>query len=437
MRLAGNFYELETEQVIFVLSEYLVGETLEMNKTVFLGIIILIVLTKGNAQIYQGVGANTEDPKKILLAADQAVSRLRQTTYEASYQGTGAFAVRTGTISGKIKLFKLEAGNPLTAKIASQGDYYPAGKDQPEPFAATFTGKIVFSLRSNEKVLLRKILSDSDPKERDFGFVTQRLGVGTDQLIMYEFLLPKPFERQMAAEVLEYEGRATAGDVLCHVVYAEFDRRPDGRIRRQRWFIGIKDNLPRKVETIVVDDKGRYGAYELTLTNLRADVPISPQAFAVQLPKGYKIKDYEPPKRPELLAVGEVAPDWTLTDALGKTYSLSNYRGKIVILDFWATWCGPCVKAMPEIQALHDKFKDRGVEVFGINAWEESNSSAYFKDKGYTYNLLLNGETITKPYRVSNLPTIYVIGAKGEIIYRGITPDVGLAKVLEQNIKEN
>jgi thiol-disulfide isomerase/thioredoxin len=254
---------------------------------------------------------------------------------------------------------------------------------------------------------------------------------------MYEFLLPKPFERQMMAEVLEYEGRATVGDVLCHVVYAEFDRRPDGRIRRQRWFIGTKDNLPRKVETIVADDKGRYGAYELTLTNLRADVPISPQAFVVQLPKGYKIKDYEPPKRPELLAVGETAPEWTLTDSSGKAHTLSSYRGKVVVLDFWATWCGPCVKTMPEIQTLYDKFKGRGVEVFGVNAWEESNSPVYFKEKGYTYGLLLNGETITKSYRVSNLPTIYVIGNKGEIIYRSVMPDSNLTAAIEQYLKEN
>lgn len=398
---------------------------------------VLAGLVEVGAQIVPGVGANTEDPKKVLLAAEQAVGRLRHVTYEAIYEGTGAFAVRSGTSSGKIKLSKLEAGNPLTAKVASQGTYHPAGKDQPDAFAAAFTGQTVVSVRPNEKVLMRKILSSSDPKERDFGFVTQRLGGPTGTLLMYELLLPKPFERQVAAEVLEYEGRATIGDVLCHVVYAEFDKRPDGRVRRQRWFIGIKDNLPRKVETIVVDDKGRYGAYELRLINLRADVPINPQAFTIPIPKGYTIKDYEPPKRPALLSIGEAAPEWTLTDSSGKTNTLSSYRGKVVVLDFWATWCGPCVKTMPEIQELHDKFKGQGVEVFGINAWEEGNSAVYFKEKGYTYGLLLNGETIAKSYRVSNLPTIYVIGVKGEIIYRGAIPDNNLIKVIEEHLREN
>lgn len=100
-----------------------------MRKIVFIGSIFLVVFIKTNAQIVPGVGANTEDPKKVLLAAEQAVSRLRQATYEATYEGIGAFAVRSGTSSGKIKLSKLETGNPLTAKVASQGNYYPAGKD--------------------------------------------------------------------------------------------------------------------------------------------------------------------------------------------------------------------------------------------------------------------------------------------------------------------
>jgi thiol-disulfide isomerase/thioredoxin len=389
-----------------------------------------------DAQVVPGVGAYTEDPKKILMAAEQVVGNLRRVTYEATFESVGSFATRGSMTVGKIKLAKLEAGNPLTAKVAAEGKSYPAGRNDAETFKAAFTGTTIFRLYTDKKILMRKVLTDTDPKERDFGFVTGLLGAGANDLMMFEYLLTKPFARLIIGQVIEYEGRAAVGGVLCHVIYAEFDKRPDGRIRKQRWFIGINDKLPRKVETLSADDKGRHGGYTLTLSNLRAEAPLSPQTFSIVLPQGYKIKDYEPTKRPEPLAVGEIAPEWKLTDYEGKTHTLSDYKGKVVVLDFWATWCAPCVKTMPEIQALHEKYKDLGVKVFGVNTWEEGNSVAYFKEKNYSYGLLLNGETITKSYRVSNLPVIYVIGVGGEVIYQSNVPDSNLANVIEQYLKE-
>src|SRR5258708_34172469 len=73
----------------------------------------------------------------------------------------------------------------------------------------------------------------------------------------------------------------------------------------------------------------------------------------------------------KLLAVGATAPDWELSDADGKLQTLAQYRGKVVVLDFWATWCGPCTKVMPQIQKLHEKNKDKGVAVFCVSSWDQ------------------------------------------------------------------
>src|SRR5215813_2707656 len=86
-----------------------------------------------------------------------------------------------------------------------------------------------------------------------------------------------------------------------------------------------------------------------------------------------------PPKaRPKqvmnLLPVGTTAPDWQLSGAQGQTYSLSSYRGKVVVMDFWATWCQPCTAVMPRMQKLQQKFADKGVVVFGINSWENGDA---------------------------------------------------------------
>jgi thiol-disulfide isomerase/thioredoxin len=118
-----------------------------------------------------------------------------------------------------------------------------------------------------------------------------------------------------------------------------------------------------------------------------------------------------------LLAVGDPAPDWTLTGADGRAHSLSDYRGRIVVLDFWATWCGPCFKVMPRMEKLHRKYKDQGVVVFGINSWETGDPAAAMKKKNCTYGLLLKGEEIAPAYGVSTLPAICVVGADGRIIY--------------------
>jgi thiol-disulfide isomerase/thioredoxin len=118
-----------------------------------------------------------------------------------------------------------------------------------------------------------------------------------------------------------------------------------------------------------------------------------------------------------LLQVGTTAPDWQLSSAEGKAHSLSSYRGRVVVMDFWATWCGPCAKVMPRMQKLHQKFADKGLVVLGINAWENGDAIALMKEKRYSYELLLNGEQIAAAYKVTTLPVVYIVGSDGKIIY--------------------
>lgn len=134
----------------------------------------------------------------------------------------------------------------------------------------------------------------------------------------------------------------------------------------------------------------------------------------------------------QLLAVGSPAPDWTLKDARGRQHKLSDYRGKVVVIDFWAVWCVPCHRAMPGLQRLHDDLSRRGVVVLGISTGERGGDPArLMKDRGYTYGLLLNGETISEAYHVRGLPTIYVIGVDGRIIHAGF----GANEMAEQRRK--
>lgn len=140
----------------------------------------------------------------------------------------------------------------------------------------------------------------------------------------------------------------------------------------------------------------------------------------------------------KLLPVGETAPDWQLSDAEGRSHALSEYRGKVVVMDFWATWCGPCSTLMPRLQKLHEKYKDNGVVVFGVNAWEQNDPVAFVKKKRYSYEMLLKGEGIAEAYKVTTLPVIYIIGVDGRIVYchEGMD-DKNLSSVIEKYFKAN
>ena len=125
------------------------------------------------------------------------------------------------------------------------------------------------------------------------------------------------------------------------------------------------------------------------------------------------------PKRPE---VGQEAPDFELKDAQGQTVSLASLRGKTVVLHFWATWCGYCKKAMPDIQKLQEAVKDRSdVVVLGVNCAQRPNNpdpAEYFKQQGCTYRVLLNGDAAATAYEVRGYPMLYVIGPDGKIIFK-------------------
>jgi len=140
--------------------------------------------------------------------------------------------------------------------------------------------------------------------------------------------------------------------------------------------------------------------------------------------------------RAGLLAVGDPAPDWTLRDAGGRAHTLSEYRGRVVVLDFWATWCAPCSKVMPRMEKLHRKYKGRGVAVFGVSSFETGDPAAVMKKKNCTYGLLLKGEEIAPAYGVETLPAVCVIGADGRVVYSHAGAEhKNLDSVIEEQLK--
>lgn len=118
------------------------------------------------------------------------------------------------------------------------------------------------------------------------------------------------------------------------------------------------------------------------------------------------------------------APDFTLPDPDNKKISLKSYRGKLVFLNFWASWCGPCREEMPAMERLYQEFKGKGFEVVAINVKDtRKDALAFVKELKLTYPILLDPEgQVGLLYGAWGLPATYLIDAKGVVLARAWGP---------------
>lgn len=116
-------------------------------------------------------------------------------------------------------------------------------------------------------------------------------------------------------------------------------------------------------------------------------------------------------------AVGMQVEDFHLSDLEGKSQSLSQYRGKIVLVNFWATWCKPCTTEMPAMQASFDKLRDKGFVVLAINELEdEAKVREHIKQYGHTFPVLMDRDNkVANQFGVFGLPVSVFIDEKGVV----------------------
>ena len=118
----------------------------------------------------------------------------------------------------------------------------------------------------------------------------------------------------------------------------------------------------------------------------------------------------------------EEAPGFSTEDAAGNPVDFASFRGKLVLLNFWATWCPPCRLEMPSMERLYREFRDRGLEVVTVNFMESGEQvRAFVEEQKLTYPMLLDKEAeIAGRYGVMRLPVTVLVGREGEVIAKAI-----------------
>ena len=136
----------------------------------------------------------------------------------------------------------------------------------------------------------------------------------------------------------------------------------------------------------------------------------------------------EPPKE---------SVDFSVQQLDGSAVSLSGYRGRVVVMEFWATWCGPCRFSLPSLEVIYKRFRDRGVTVLLINQGEDADRVRKWAERRFTAPILLDTDQhVGRLYGVSGIPRLFIVDQAGRIVYAhagyGGGLERNLALILEQ-----
>ena len=198
-----------------------------------------------------------------------------------------------------------------------------------------------------------------------------------------------------------------------------------------------------------MDDSGKYLPYDarspFKLGDKAYEATVSPDGFKITLkPTTKPVKVAAPRATPVLLKAGTPAPKFVAEKWGGGNLQLADYQGKVVILDFWATWCGPCQKSMPHIEKVNKMIQGQDVVVVGVCVWDEKDAYKEWVPKNqdkYSFQFAFDpagrgpNNIAAKLFNVSGIPTTYVIDKNGNVADAIVGFDEGDTR-LEESLKK-
>lgn len=360
-----------------------------------------------------GLNSNpTLTAAEIWKKAATANTALQSLEYEIVHRPLGASAANSPACTAFIVQEQLQHPNlnrhPLNGQFKSENSTtWPDGRSRQYSFS--YDGA-EFSLFDREKKKLSTLQHPDD------GAIGSILGLYWPVPSTGKFLFDKEGYALKSTGDLSLEADVEIGGTLCYAIRVN-DRyeMPGGG--------EVKSSLLRFFEKSSFLYRGvRSDKFESLVTKIsRKNFTVSAHDFGLNIPadvKAVRITGKEP-KTEGLLAKGTVVQDWELRIG-SRVVKMSDYKGKVVLFDFWGTWCGPCIRMMPKLQALYEKYKDKGLHVVGISVQEPASAdpAAFAKNKGVSYEIVTGGDPVLKYFgSIPAFPTIYLLDKNGQVAH--------------------
>ncbi len=234
----------------------------------------------------------------------------------------------------------------------------------------------------------------------DFSSLLFGAGLDVVHLVVNGALSPNPaYGLIKDSDVVSLVGAEKVGDVSCKKYEVQ---KSNGTT--QILFIGENDFLLRRLITSNLD---------LMLTIKSVNEEITDESFDLETILG---KNSE---KGGVLAIGSTVPEFKLPDLNGQSVHSRDFAGKITILDFWGTWCKPCINEIPELNKLYASVNKDEVQYFGISSFEEISSEDlidFVESKGINYPILQNGELIAEQFGIFTYPTMIILDKQARVI---------------------
>jgi thiol-disulfide isomerase/thioredoxin len=215
-------------------------------------------------------------------------------------------------------------------------------------------------------------------------------------------------------ERAEVTGHARVADTDCTTVTLK-----RGSDHMRTLWIDPKTNFIRKDETTDMSSvpDGVFSEHSVTTFSVaRAVKNLDAALFSFDPSKTHANERLQLQNDAPVTSIGAAAPEFVLRNLEGNEVRLSDLQGRVVVLDFWASWCGPCREAMPVMELLYRRFKDNGLVVLAIDDEDSKAQSAFLTKFGYSFGSLVDPQKrVENLYKVGGIPTTVLIDKKGTI----------------------
>ena len=253
-------------------------------------------------------------------------------------------------------------------------------------------------------------------------------------------------------QALSFAGVEKVGDVECSHLKAEqptmdwdaWFEKGDKPALKKFTFSPLKGMLANAPEEAKAQMKGAKLEINVELADWKLNTDLPAATFAFEPPKdAKKVKEFAPEEGGETSPAdamkGTPAPDFSLALLTGEKMQLASHKGKdVVILDFWATWCGPCVKALPIVSEVAAMYKDKGVAFYAVNQGEEAaDVKKFIESKKLAITVAMDTDgAVAKLFKVQGIPQTVIIGKDGKVAAVHVGFSGNLKEMLTKQLDE-